>query len=186
MPVSWWSQWFGGRGPRDAKALHVLLTQICRQETALASHLADRARAVRFTPHRLSLEGMAQQESQNAHVLAREIGRGSTLVVAEYTMPRLGTLTATKLIQDLAETEDLEALYLQAGQLTSDGTFRGKLEGLAAEEARSSWTIRGILATMDGYVTDFPEAARRALELSSPQNTARVRARPRWVRAPIR
>jgi hypothetical protein len=183
---SWWGQWFGGRGPRDAKALQGLLTQICRQETALANHLADRARAVRFAPHRLSLEGMAEREGQNAHVLAREIRRGTTLVAAEYTMPRPGTLTATKLIQDLAETENLAAMYWQAGQLTSDGTFRGKLEGLAAEEARSSWTIRGILATMDGYVTDSPEAARRGLELPSPQNAARLRARARWARAPIR
>ena len=186
MGRTWWDQLFEGRAAGDAQSLQALLSQIYRQETVLAFHLADRARAVRFTPHRLSLEGMAQQESQNAHVLAREIGRGTTLVAAEYTMPRLGTLTATKLIQDLAETEDLAALYWQAGQLTSDGTFRGKLERLAAEEARSSWTIRGILATMDGYVTDFPEAARRALELSSPQNTARLRAPPRWARAPIR
>jgi hypothetical protein len=29
-----------------------------------------------------------------------------------------------------------------------------KLEGLAAEEDRNSRTIRGILATMDSYVTD--------------------------------
>jgi len=70
----WWGQWFGGRGPRDAKALQVLLTQICRQETALASHLADRARAVRFTPHRLSLEGMAEREDQNPYAMAREMG----------------------------------------------------------------------------------------------------------------
>jgi hypothetical protein len=69
---------------------------------------------------------------------------------------RPGTLTATKLIRDLAETENLAALYRQAGQPTSDGTFRGKLEGLSAEEERISWTIRGNLARMDSYATDSP------------------------------
>ena len=69
---------------------------------------------------------------------------------------RPGTLTATKLIRDLEETEDLSALYRQAGRLTSDGILRGKLEGLAADEARGSQTIRGILAGMDSNVTDLP------------------------------
>jgi len=54
----------------------------------------------------------------------------------------------------LEETEDLSALYRRASWLTSDGIRRGKLEGLAAEEARGAQTIRGILAGMDSYVTD--------------------------------
>jgi hypothetical protein len=98
---------------------------------------------------------MAEQESQNAHALAREIGGGATLATAAGSACRPGTLTATKLIRDLAETENLAALYRQAGQLTSEGSFRGKLEGLSAEEG-SSWTIRGILARMDSYGTDSP------------------------------
>ena len=69
---------------------------------------------------------------------------------------RPGTLTATKLIQDLAEAEDLYTLYRQARWLTADGILRGRLEGLAAEEERSSQTIRGILARMDSHVTDRP------------------------------
>jgi hypothetical protein len=56
----------------------------------------------------------------------------------------------------LGETEDLHALYLQAGRLTSDVTLLGKLEGLAADEARGSQTIRAILARMESYVTDLP------------------------------
>jgi hypothetical protein len=154
MRGSWWGQWFGGPSPGDAEALQVLLTRICRQETALACHLAERARAVRFAPHRLNLEGLAERESQNAHALAREIGGGATLVAAASPPRRPGTLTTTKLIQDLAETEGLYALYRQARWLTSDGLLRDKLEGLAAEEDRNSRTIRGILATMDSYVTD--------------------------------
>ena len=67
--------------------------------TALACHLAQRARAVRFAPHRLSLEGMAEQESQNTHTLAREIGGGATLATAAGPARRPGTLTATKLIR---------------------------------------------------------------------------------------
>jgi len=127
------------------------------------------------------------QGSQNAHALVREIGGGATLVTAAGPARRLGTLTATKLIRDLAETENLAALYRQAGQLTSDGTFRGKLEGLSAEEERSSWTIRGILARMDSYVTDSPQAARRGLELPSPHNGTPAGANRGWVqaRAPI-
>jgi hypothetical protein len=155
MRRAWWHQWFEGRGARDAAALQGLLTRICRQETALACHLADRARAVRFAPHRLSLEAVAERESQNAHALAREIGDGAPLAAAASPAPRPGTLTATKLIRDLDETEDLAALYRQARQLTSDGILRGKLEELAAAEGRSSRTIRGILATMDSYVMDL-------------------------------
>ncbi len=177
MRGSWWGQWFGGPGRGNGEASHLPLTRICRQETVLACHLADRARAVRFAPHRQSLEGMAERESQDAHMVAREIGRGTTFVAAEYTMPRPGTLTATKLIRDLAETENLAALYRQAGQLTSGRTFRGKLEGLSAEEC-SSWTIRGILARMDSYVTDSPEAARRGLGLPSPPNAAPAEGAP--------
>jgi len=154
MRRSWWHQWFEGRVAGDADALQVLLTRACRQEAALAFHLADRARAVRFAPHRLSLEGLAERELQNAHAMAREIGGGAALAASP--AHRLGTLTATKLIQDLAETEDLYTLYRQARWLTADGILRGRLEGLAAQEARSSQTIRRILGTMDSYVTDRP------------------------------
>jgi chaperonin GroES len=52
---------------------------------------------------------------------------------------------ATKLIRDLEETEDLSTLYRQASRLTSDGILRHKLEGLAAEEARDSQTIRATM-----------------------------------------
>ncbi|HSB73345.1 MAG TPA: hypothetical protein VLT62_28805 [Candidatus Methylomirabilis sp.] len=154
MRKSWWHRWFEGRDADNAGALQVLLTRLCRQETALAYHLADRARAVRFAPHRLSLEGLADRERQNAHAMAREIGGGATLAAPPARRP--GTLTATKLIQDLAETEDLYTLYRQARWLTADGILRGSLEGLAAEEVRSSQTIRRILGTMDSYVTDRP------------------------------
>ena len=65
------------------------------------------------------------------------------------------TLTAAKLSQELAETEGLCRLYRQARWLTADGILRGRLEGLAAEEARSSQTIRAILAKMDSNVTDL-------------------------------
>jgi hypothetical protein len=34
--------------------------------------------------------------------------------------------------------------------------LRGKLEGLPADEANGSQTIRAILARMDRYVTDLP------------------------------
>jgi hypothetical protein len=153
---SWLRKWFGGHGPGDAEALQALLTRICQQETALACHLAERARALRFGPHRLSLEGVAERDRQNAHALAREIGCETTLAAAASPTRRTGTLTATKLIRDLEETEDLSALYRQAGRLTSDVILRGKLEGLAADEARGSQTIRAILARMDSYVTDLP------------------------------
>jgi hypothetical protein len=156
MRGAWWGEWFGEPGPGSGEALHQLLTRIWEKEKALAFHLAERARAVRFAPHRLRLEEMAERESQNAHGLAREIGGGATTAVAEYTMPRPGTLTASKLSLDLAETEELYALYRQARWLTSDGILREKLEGLAKKEARSSHTIRGILARMDSYVTDPP------------------------------
>ncbi len=155
MRGSWARKWFGGRAPGGESALQALLSQICRQETALACHLAERARAIRFAPHRLSLEGVAERDRQNAHALAREIGCGATLAAAAPPARRPGTLTATKLIRDLEETEDLRALYLRAGRLASDMTLRHTLEGLAADEARGSQTIRGILATMDSYVTDL-------------------------------
>jgi len=154
MRKTWWRQWFEGRAADNADALQVLLTRACRQETALAFHLADRARAVRFAPHRLSLEGLAERERQNAHAMAREIGGGATLAASP--AHRLGTLTATKLIQDLAETEDLYTLYRQARWLTPDKILRDKLEGMATEEDRSSQAIRRILGTMDSYVTDRP------------------------------
>jgi hypothetical protein len=156
MQRSWWRQWFEGDTSDNAEALQVLLTRLCRQETALAFHLADRAQAVRFAPHRLSLEGLADRERQNACALAREIVGGANLTAATCPARRSGTLTATKLIQDLGETEDLYALYRQARWLTPDKSFRDRLEGMAAEEDRSSRTIRGILGTMDGYVTDRP------------------------------
>jgi len=156
MRMSWWQQWFEGRVAGDAEALQVLLTGICRQETALAFHLADRARAVRFAPHRLSLEGLAERERRNAHAMAREIGDGATRMAAACPARRPGTLTATKLIQDLAEVEDLYTLYRQARWLTPDTILRDALEGMAEEEDRSSQTIRRILGTMDSYVTDRP------------------------------
>jgi len=153
---SWLSGWFGGNGPGGAEALQALLTRICRQETALACHLAERARALRFAPDRLGLEVVAERDRQNAHALAQEIGCGTTLAPAASPARRPGTLTANKLIHDLEETEDLYALYRQASRLTSDGILRVKLEGLAAEEALGAQTIRGILARMDSYVTDLP------------------------------
>ena len=156
MPRSWWHQWFEGRVAGDAEALQVLLTRACRQEATLAFHLADRARAVRFAPHRLNLEGMAERERQNAHALAREIEGGATLTAAACPAHRAGTLTAAKLIQDLAEVEDLYALYRQARWLTPDTTLRDTLEGMAAEEDRSAHAIRRIIGAMDSYVTDRP------------------------------
>ncbi len=155
MRKSWWGQWFGGPGPGDAEALRGLLTRIYRQESLLACHLADRARAVRFAPHRLSLEGLAEREGRNAHALAREIGGRANLAAAAGPEPRPGTLTATKLIRDLDETEDLYSLYRRARGLASDRLLSGKLEEMAAGEGRSSRTIRGILAKMDSYVTDL-------------------------------
>jgi len=152
---SWLRTWFRGHGPGGTAALQALLAQICRQETALACHLAERARAVRFAPHRLGLEGVAERNRQNAHALAHAIGYEAALSAAARPARRPGTLTATKLIQDLEETEDLYALYAQAGRHTPDGLLRRTLEGLAADEARGSRTIRGILATMDSYVTDL-------------------------------
>ncbi len=153
---SWLRKWFMGNGPGQAEALQALLSQICQQETALACHLAERARALRFAPHRRSLEVLAERERQNAHAVAREIRGETTLTKAAPPPRRPGTLTATKLIRDLGEAEDLAALYRQASRLTSDEILRGKLEGLAVEEARGAQTIRGILATMDSYVTDLP------------------------------
>jgi hypothetical protein len=161
MRKAWWHQWFEGRAARDAEALQGLLTRICRQETALAFHLADRARTVRFAPHRLSLETVAEQERQNAHALAREIEGGAPWEAAASPAPRLGTLTATKLIRDLEETEDLVALYWQASRLTPNVILREKLEALADGEAATSQAIRGILATMDSYVMDLHEESRR-------------------------
>jgi len=153
---SWLDGWLRGNGPGDADGLRALLTQICRQETALACHLAERARALRFAPHRLSLERVAERDRQNARALAHETGRETTLAAAASPARRPGTLAATKLIQDLEETESLYALYRQAGRLTSDEILRGRLDEFAADEARGSQTIRAILARMDSYVTDLP------------------------------
>ena len=154
MRASWLRKWFNGHGPGGPDALQVLLIQICQQETALACHLAERARALRFATHRRSLEGVAERDRQNAHALAREIGCEAALAAAAGPAPRSGRLTAPKLIQDLEETEDLRARYLRASRRTSDLTLRHTLEGLAADEARGAQTIRGILATLDSYVTD--------------------------------
>ena len=154
MRGSWLRQWFRGHGAGGADSLQALLTQICRQQTALACHLTERAGALRFTPHRLSLEGVAERDRQNAHALAREIGDEAALAAAAGPAPRSGRLTAPKLSQDLEETEDLRARYLRASRRTSDLTLRHTLEGLAADEARGARTIRGILATLDSYVTD--------------------------------
>ena len=156
MRPPWWHQWFGSRVADNVDALQRLLTKICRQETALAWHLADRARAVRFTPHRLRLEGLAARERQNAHAMAREIGGEATLAPTASPAHRPGSLTATKLIQDLVEVEDLYTLYRQARWLTPDTILRDTLEGMAAEADHSSQTIRRILGTMDSYVTDRP------------------------------
>ncbi|MFI5339726.1 MAG: hypothetical protein ACHQ7N_07800 [Candidatus Methylomirabilales bacterium] len=153
---AWLHTWFGVNGSGSADRLQALLIQICRQETALACHLAERARALRFAPDRLSLEVVAERDRQNAHALAQEIGCGTTLAAVASPARRPGTLTATKLIQDLEETENLYALYRQAGRLTSDATLRGKMDEFAADEARGSQTIRAILARMDSYVTDLP------------------------------
>jgi len=153
---AWWHQWFGSRVSDNADALQRLLRKICRQETALAWHLADRARAVRFAPHRLSLEGLAARERQNAHAMARETGGEATLAPTASPAHRPGSLTATKLIQDLVEVEDLYTLYRQARWLTPDTILRDTLERMAAEEDHSSQTIRRILGTMDSYVTDRP------------------------------
>ena len=153
MHASWWRQGFEGRVAGDAEALQVLLARIWRQETTQACHLADRARAVRFAPHRLSLEGLAERERQNAQAMAREIGGGAMLAASPAHRP--GTLTATKLGQDLAEVEELYTLYRQARWLTPDRILRDTLEEMAAEEDRSSQSIRRILGTMDSYVTDW-------------------------------
>ena len=156
MRKAWWRQWFEGRAGDNADALQVLLTRACRRETALACHLTDRARAVRFAPHRLSLETMADRERQNAHALAPEVEDGATLTAAACPARRIGTLTATKLIQDLAEVEELYTLYRQARWLTQDTVLRDTLEAMAAEEGRSAHAIRRIIGTMDSYVTDRP------------------------------
>ena len=111
---------------------------------------------MRFAPHRLSLEGLAERERQNAHALAREITGGATPMGATSPARRPGALTATKLIQDLVEIEELYTLYRQARWLTPNTILRDTLEGMAAEKDRSSRTIRGILGTMDSYVTDRP------------------------------
>ncbi|MBI4573863.1 MAG: hypothetical protein HY713_11350 [candidate division NC10 bacterium] len=113
-------RWFGRHGPSDAEGLQALRTRICRQETALACHLAERARALRFAPHWPSLEGVAERDRQNAQALAREIGCETTLAGSASPARRPGTLTATKLIRDLEEIEDLYALYRQASRLTAD------------------------------------------------------------------
>jgi hypothetical protein len=154
MRPAWWHRWFGSRVTDNADALRRLLIKICRQETVLAWHLADRAGTVRFAPHRLSLEGLAEQERRNAHAIAREIGNEATLAPTASPAHRPGSLTATKLNQDLVEVEDLYTLYRQARWLTPDKILRDTLEGMAAEEDRSSRIIRRILGAMDSYVTD--------------------------------
>ncbi len=152
----WWHPWFEGPLAGDAETLQMLLAHICQQEIGLACHLADRARSVRFAPHRLSLQRLAARERQHAQTMAREIGGGATVASNAFPVQRTGTLTAAKLIQDLAETEDLYALYRQASRLTSDGILRGRLEGMAAEADRSAQTIRRILGRLDRNVRDRP------------------------------
>ena len=152
---SWLHTWFGVNGVGNADGFQALVSQICQQETALACHLAERARALRFAPDRLALEAVAERDRQNAHRLAHEIGCGTTLVAAASPARRPGTLTATKLIQDLEETEDLYDMYRQAGRLTSDAALRGTMDECAADKARGSQTIRAIRARMDSYVTDL-------------------------------
>jgi hypothetical protein len=154
MWKSWWGQWVGGLGSSDAGALQMVLIRICREKKALACHLAERARAVRLGPHRLSLERMAEVESQNASALATGIGWGGALAATVPPVPRSGTLTVSKLIQDLEAIEDMGTLYRQARQLTADALLRGTLDGLAAEEERNAHTLRGIVTRMDSYVTD--------------------------------
>ena len=153
---AWLHTWFGVNGSGSADRFQALLTQICQQETALSSHLAERARALRFAPDRLRLEVVAERDRQNARTLAHEIGCETTLAAAASPARRPGTLTATKLIQDLEETENLYAMYRQAGRLTSDVSLRGTMDGFAADEALASQTIRAILDRMDSYVTDLP------------------------------
>ena len=46
MRRAWWHQWFEGPAADNAEDLKVLLTRACRQEMALAFHLAARARAI--------------------------------------------------------------------------------------------------------------------------------------------
>ena len=152
---SWLHTWFGGSGPSGEEALQALLIEICQQEMALSGHLAGRAQALRFAPDRLGLEAVAERDRQNAHRLAHEIGCGTTLAAAASPARRPGTLTTTKLIQDLEETEDLYDMYRQAGRLTLDAALRGRMDECAAYEARGSQTIRAILARMDSYVTDL-------------------------------
>jgi hypothetical protein len=158
MWKSWWGQWVGELASSDTAPLQTVLMKICREKQALAHHLAERARTVRFGPHRLSLETMAGRESQSASALAADIGCGPALATTAPPAPRHGILTASKLIQDLADMEDMDTLYRQARQLTTDGVLRGKLEACAAEEGRNSRTLRGILVRMDSYVTDRQEA----------------------------
>jgi hypothetical protein len=144
---------FGSRGPSEADAFRALLIRIWRKETALAGHLAERARAVRFAPDRVRLEEMAERESRNAQVLAGEI-EGPEALLAVAAGPRPGALTATKLGLDLDDMEDLGSLYRRAGTVTSNAILHEKLKALAEHEAATPQTIRGILSRMDSYVTD--------------------------------
>ena len=45
-----------------------------KEKTAPAFHLADRARAVRFAPHRLNLEGLAAEEARSYQIIRRILG----------------------------------------------------------------------------------------------------------------
>jgi len=148
--------WFGSRGASEADAFRALLIRIWRKETALAGHLAERARAVRFAPDRVRLEEMAERETRNAHALAGEIDSPEALL-AVAAGPRPGTLTATKLGLDLNDMEDLGSLYRRAGTAAPNPVLHEKLRALAEAEAATSQTIRGILGRMDSYVTDQQE-----------------------------
>ena len=119
----------------------------------------ERCRGRSASPGR-ALEEQIGSENRRTSVLRRREGsvvaRPDHLAAAASPARRPGTLTVTKLIQDLEETENLYALYRQAGRLTSDATLRGKMDEFAADEARGSQTIRAILGRMDSYVTDLP------------------------------
>lgn len=156
MRLRWWWDFAPERPTAGyAEPLQLLLGQIYCKATALAYHLADRARAVRCVTDRLNLEVLAGRERQNAAALAREImGGGTPQPPALFPVQRPGMLTAPKLRQDLVEIDALDDLYRQACVLATDGGLRGRLEALGAEGARNSTLIREILDRVGGHVMD--------------------------------
>lgn len=150
----WLRKLWGAKAPKDADALRALLMQICLQEAALGCHLAERACAVRFGPHRRSLEALAASEGQHAETIASAIGGAADFAAIPWPAPRPGRLTATKLVQDLDESDALSTLYRQAGRLCSEPVLQSMLVELAGAQARASNTIRGVLAGTDGRGTD--------------------------------